>query len=52
MNIGIVTISDRASSGEYEDLSGPAIIETLNDYIENQSYILRLQVKMIRKYKR
>jgi molybdopterin adenylyltransferase len=27
--IGIVTASDRASSGEYQDLSGPAIVEWL-----------------------
>ncbi|MGX5915362.1 molybdopterin adenylyltransferase [Aliidiomarina sp. Khilg15.8] len=31
--IGIVTVSDRASAGVYEDISGPAIIETLNDYL-------------------
>lgn len=31
--IGIVTISDRATSGEYEDLSGPAIEEALRDYL-------------------
>ncbi|MBP3139113.1 molybdopterin adenylyltransferase, partial [Aliivibrio fischeri] len=31
--IGIVTVSDRASVGIYEDISGPAIIETLNDYL-------------------
>lgn len=31
--IGIVTVSDRASRGEYEDLSGQAIIDTLNDYL-------------------
>lgn len=29
MKIGILTISDRASSGEYEDLSGPAIVAWL-----------------------
>jgi len=33
MKIGIVTVSDRASSGEYKDLSGPAIRDTLNEYI-------------------
>lgn len=33
IKIGILTASDRASSGEYEDLSGPAIIDTLNDYL-------------------
>jgi len=31
--IGIVTVSDRASRGEYEDLSGPAIAAALNDYL-------------------
>lgn len=31
--IGIVTVSDRASAGVYEDLSGQAIIQTLNDYL-------------------
>jgi molybdopterin adenylyltransferase len=31
--IGIVTISDRASTGVYEDLSGPAILATLTDYL-------------------
>lgn len=31
--IGVVTVSDRATVGAYEDLSGPAIIDTLNDYL-------------------
>ena len=31
--IGVVTVSDRASAGEYEDLSGKAIIDTLNAYL-------------------
>lgn len=31
--IGILTISDRASNGEYEDISGKAIIDTLNKYL-------------------
>lgn len=31
--IGIVTVSDRASRGQYEDISGPAIEETLKDYL-------------------
>ncbi|RYV03810.1 molybdopterin adenylyltransferase [Shewanella sp. OPT22] len=34
--IGIVTVSDRASRGEYEDLSGHAIIDTLNDYLTSE----------------
>ena len=31
--IGIITASDRASAGIYEDLSGKAIIDTLNSYL-------------------
>lgn len=31
--IGIVTVSDRASAGIYEDLSGKAIINALKDYL-------------------
>lgn len=31
--IGIITVSDRASAGVYEDLSGKAIINTLNEYL-------------------
>lgn len=33
MKIGIITVSDRASKGIYEDISGKAIIDTLNDYL-------------------
>ena len=31
--IGIVTVSDRARAGIYEDLSGKAIIDVLNEYL-------------------
>ena len=31
--IGIITASDRASKGIYEDLSGKAIIDVLNEYL-------------------
>ncbi len=33
--IGIVTASDRASAGVYEDLSGQAIIDTLTTYLRS-----------------
>jgi molybdopterin adenylyltransferase len=33
MKIGIITVSDRASAGIYEDLSGKAIIDVLNTYL-------------------
>lgn len=31
--IGVLTISDRASVGQYEDKSGPAIVDTLNELL-------------------
>tara|TARA_B100001758_G_scaffold245055_1_gene257401 strand:+ start:422 stop:949 length:528 start_codon:yes stop_codon:yes gene_type:complete len=34
--IGILTISDRANAGVYEDLSGKAIINTLNEYLTSE----------------
>ena len=34
--IGIVTASDRASKGIYEDLSGQAIIDTMNEYLTSE----------------
>lgn len=33
IKIGILTASDRASSGVYDDISGPAIIDALSDYL-------------------
>ncbi len=36
IKIGILTASDRASAGIYEDLSGQAIIDTLNDYLTSE----------------
>lgn len=39
--IAIVTVSDRAARGEYEDKSGPACEEWLNDTITSQMQITR-----------
>ncbi len=36
IRIGILTASDRASAGIYEDISGPAIVDTLNDYLASE----------------
>jgi len=35
LNVGVVTVSDRASNGEYEDRGGPAIIEWLAKAIKS-----------------
>ena len=36
VKIGIITVSDRASRGIYEDISGHAIIDALNDYLTTE----------------
>lgn len=36
IKIGVLTASDRASAGVYEDISGPAIIDTLTDYLKTE----------------
>jgi molybdopterin adenylyltransferase len=36
VKIGILTASDRASKGIYEDISGVAIIDTMKDYLLNE----------------
>ena len=33
--LGVVTVSDRASSGTYEDLSGPAILQFFDEAIKS-----------------
>jgi molybdopterin adenylyltransferase len=33
--VGIITVSDRASAGVYEDISGQAIIDTMNEYLSS-----------------
>ena len=35
IRIGVVTVSDRASRGEYEDLGGPAIVEYMSEVLTN-----------------
>ncbi|MDR2152746.1 MAG: molybdopterin adenylyltransferase [Helicobacteraceae bacterium] len=43
MKIGVLVLSDRASSGEYEDISGKAIIQTMDEYISTpKSYDYRV----------
>lgn len=41
MIIGILTVSDRASRGDYEDLGGPAIISYLDAALSNSWTALR-----------
>lgn len=36
IKIGVVTVSDRASAGVYEDLSGPAILKFFDEALESR----------------
>ena len=40
IRIGVITASDRASAGIYEDLSGMAIQETMKDYLKSEFDII------------
>jgi len=40
IKIGVVTASDRASAGIYEDISGKAIMETMREYLKNDFEIV------------
>jgi molybdopterin adenylyltransferase len=42
IKIGVVTTSDRASQGIYEDISGVAIMDTMKEYLKNEcEYLYR-----------
>ena len=42
IKIGVVTTSDRASQGIYEDISGVAIMDTMKEYLRNScEYVYR-----------
>lgn len=36
LKVGVITTSDRASAGIYEDISGKAIIDTLSEYLKSK----------------
>ncbi len=36
IRVGVVTTSDRASAGIYEDISGKAIMDTMSEYLLNE----------------
>ena len=42
IKIGVITASDRASQGIYEDISGVAIMDTMKEYLRNEcEYLYR-----------
>ncbi len=46
-NILVVTLSDRASKGEYEDISGPTIVSLTNDYFTKKNNPFKIEHKII-----
>jgi molybdopterin adenylyltransferase len=40
LRIAVITVSDRASKGEYEDLSGPTIVKHTKDFFETKPWKL------------
>ena len=47
LNILIITLSDRACRGEYEDMSGPRIKEILTDYFKDRKQAYNINTKII-----
>lgn len=46
-NVMIITLSDRASRGEYSDRSGPKIEQLLTTYFETESFKYHIERKLI-----
>lgn len=46
-NILVVTLSDRASRGEYEDISGPTIVSLVNDFFVKKNKSFKIELKII-----
>ncbi len=42
LKIEVITLSDRASRGEYEDKSGPALVEILNSFFRGKRWHLEI----------
>jgi len=38
LRIAVITLSDRASAGEYEDLSGPAVIKNISAFMNSMGW--------------
>jgi len=47
INIQIITLSDRASAGEYQDLSGPEIQNTLNGFFHEKKWKYNSVIQLI-----
>jgi len=43
----IITLSDRAHRGEYEDVSGPKICEKLKEFFSDSGWLYNINIKLI-----
>ena len=47
LRVAVITLSDRASKGEYEDLSGPEIVKKTEGYFKNKPWKLNIHTLII-----
>ncbi len=47
LNVAVITLSDRASKGIYEDLSGKYICETLSKYLEENNWQFEIDYSLM-----
>jgi len=47
LDILIITLSDRAFRGEYEDLSGPRIRQLVSDYFKSENMVVSVKLEII-----
>ncbi|MFN8257937.1 MAG: MogA/MoaB family molybdenum cofactor biosynthesis protein [Bacteroidales bacterium] len=47
LRIKVITLSDRASRGEYEDLSGPEIVNILKEYFKEKAWNTEISLELI-----
>ena len=47
LKIQVITLSDRASRGEYADLSGPEIVQSLNSYFKEKEWVFTIDAIII-----
>lgn len=46
-NVLVITLSDRASSGEYEDLSGPAVVKHISGFMNKEGWKYEIRSELI-----
>jgi len=47
LKLQVITLSDRASKGEYSDLSGPEIVQSLKQYFKNKQWEFEIEANII-----